>query len=71
MQEIKREAAQDGKPGSGLSSAMTADHSSVQTSATDEFSELLVEDSVATTLVGASVTPAWSEYCRANDARGS
>ena len=35
---------------------MTADHSSVQTSAIDEFSELLVDDSVATTFVGDSVT---------------
>ena len=31
LEEIKREAAQDGIPGSGLSSAMAADHSSVQT----------------------------------------
>ena len=54
LEEIKREAAQDGKPGSGLSSAMVADHSSVQTSAMDE---LLVDDSAAMTLVGDSVTP--------------
>ena len=53
------------------------------TSATDELSELLVDDSNATTLVGDSVTPritsavmapgahAWAETCRVNDARGS
>ena len=41
LEEIKCEAAQDGKPGSGLSSAMVADHSSVQTSAMDE---LLVDE---------------------------
>ena len=48
LEEIKCEAAQDGKPGSGLSYAMAADHSSVQTSAMDE---LLVDDTAAMTLV--------------------
>ena len=54
LEEIKREAAQDGKTELGLSSDMAADHSSVQTSAMDE---LLVDDSAAMTLVGDSVTP--------------
>ena len=69
MEEVKREAAQDGKPGSGLSyaSAMAADHSSVQTSAMDE---LLVDDSAAMTLVGDSVTPRMTAAEMAPGARG-
>ena len=67
MEEIKREAAQDGKPGLGLSSAMAADHSSVQTSAMDE---LLVDDSAAKTLVGDSVTPRVTAAEMAPGARG-
>ena len=67
LEEIKREAAQDGKPGSGLSSAMAADHSSVQTSAIDE---LLVDDSAAMTLVGDSVTPRMTAAEMAPGARG-
>ena len=67
LEEIKREAAQDGKPGSGLSSAMAADHSSVQTSAMDE---LLVDDSAAMTLVGDSVTPRMTAAEMAPGARG-
>ena len=67
LEEIKREAAQDGKPGSGLSSAMVADHSSVQTSAMDE---LLVDDSAAMTLVGDSVTPRMTAAEMAPGARG-
>ena len=67
LEEIKREAAQDGKPESGLSSAMAADHSSVQTSAMDE---LLVDDSVAMTLVGDSSTPRMTAAEMAPGARG-
>ena len=67
LEEIKREAAQDGKPGSGLSFAMVADHSSVQTSAMDE---LLVDDSAAMTLVGDSVTPRVTAAEMAPGARG-
>ena len=67
LEEIKREAAQDGKPGSGLSSAISADHSSVQTSAIDE---LLVDDSAAMTLVGDSVTPRMTAAEMAPGARG-
>ena len=67
LEEIKREAAQDGKPESGLSSAMAADHSSVQTSAMDE---LLVDDSAAMTLVGDSVTPRMTAAEMAPGARG-
>ena len=67
LEEIKREAAQDGKPRSGLSSAMIADHSSVQTSAMDE---LLVDDSAAMTLVGDSVTPRMTAAEMAPGARG-
>ena len=67
LEEIKREATQDGKPGSGLSSAMAADHSSVQTSAMDE---LLVDDSAAMTLVGDSVTPRMTAAEMAPGARG-
>ena len=67
LEEIKREAAQDGKPGSGLSSAMAAVHSSVQTSGMDE---LLVDDSAAMTLVGDSVTPRMTAAEMAPGARG-
>ena len=67
LEEIKREAAQDGKPGSGLSSTMAADHSSVQTSAMDE---LLVDDSAAMTLVGDLVTPRMTAAEMAPGARG-
>ena len=78
LEEIKREAAQDGKPGSGFLSAMTGttDHSSVQISATDKISELLVDDSVATTSID-SVTPPMASAematgaCLVNDAKGS
>ena len=57
----------DGKPGSGLSSAMAADHSSGQTSAMDE---LLVDDSAAMTLGGDSVTPRMTAAEMAPGARG-
>ena len=67
LEEIKREAAQDGKPGSDLSSAMAADYSSVQTSAMDE---LLIDDSAAMTLVGDSVTPRMTAAEMAPGARG-
>ena len=67
LEEIKLEAAQDGKPGSALSSAMAADHLSVQTSAMDE---LLVDDSAAMTLVGDSVTPRMTAAEMAPGARG-
>ena len=67
LEEIKRQAAQDGKPGSDLSSAMAADHSSVQTSAVDE---MLVDESAAMTLVGDSVTPRMTAAEMAPGARG-
>ena len=71
LEEIKREAAQDGKPGSGLSPAMAADHSSVQTSAMDELLvDDSVDDSVAMTLVGDSVTPRMTAAEMAPGARG-
>ena len=56
LEEIKCEAAQDGKPESGLSSAMVAGHSSVQNDRRPSV-QMLVDDSAAMTLVGDSVTP--------------